>query len=228
MTTMYREDVTCALCGHEQEVSRIGSTSAFGSMDLDTRPPSLQRQTISSWVHECRSCGYVAAELDEANSSDARVVASAEYRAELLNSGRPRLANQFVCRSMLDVSADEFVSAGWRRLHAAWSCDDQSQLERAREQRLVAIDLFDRARAMGQQAMRSVAGGDELLIADLARRAGQFERALESCEAGLAVANVPDFIVRLLRYEQSLIAARDTSRHTIADEEEAAANRQVH
>jgi hypothetical protein len=55
MTTIYEEEVTCAVCGAKQTVQEMGSTSSFGPMDLDTRPPPLQRGTMEMWVHQWAS-----------------------------------------------------------------------------------------------------------------------------------------------------------------------------
>jgi hypothetical protein len=51
VTTIFEEEVTCAVCGSKQTVQEMGSTSSFGAMDLDTRPPPLQRGTMEMWVH---------------------------------------------------------------------------------------------------------------------------------------------------------------------------------
>jgi hypothetical protein len=51
VTTIFEEEVTCAVCGSEQTVQEMGSTSSFGPMDLDTRPPPMQRGTMEMWVH---------------------------------------------------------------------------------------------------------------------------------------------------------------------------------
>jgi hypothetical protein len=53
VTTIFEEEVTCAVCGAKQTVQEMGSTSSFGPMDLDTRPPPLQRGTMEMWVHRC-------------------------------------------------------------------------------------------------------------------------------------------------------------------------------
>jgi len=221
VTTIFEEEVSCALCGQRQTVSEIGSTNSFGAMDLDTRPPEMRRSTMSYWVHECAECGFVAPELEKSVTTDAKRVATAEYRRELERGDRAKLANRFVCRALLEEAAGEFASAGWRRLHAAWACDDEEQAEEARLQRLAALALFERGRAGGVPAMKSTAGGDEVLLADLARRAGQFEQALAYCAAGLALPEVPAFVTSLLMLEQELVRARDTGRHSV-DEAEAA------
>jgi hypothetical protein len=222
MTTIFAKRVTCAVCGATQTVQEMGSTSSFGAMDLDTRPPPLRRSTMSLWVHECGECGYVAPELGEAVEGAARVVASAEYRAELKCAGRAPLANRMVCRSLLEAAAGEFVTAGWRRLHAAWACDDAGAVEEARVQRLAALGLFEQAQAKGQRAMKSVEGGDEVLLADIARRAAEFENAMQYCDAGLAAAEVPEFVRAILEYERTLVLARDTACHNVGEVAETA------
>lgn len=220
MTTIFQEEVNCGLCGHGQVVDEIGSTNSFGAMDLDTRPPEMRRSTMAYWVHECEECGYVAPELEKTVATDAKRVATPDYRQALSRGDRAKLANRFVCRALLEEAAGDLVSAGWRRLHAAWACDDADQAEEARVQRLAALDLFAQARAAGQHAMKSVEGGDELLLADIARRAGEFGRALEFCAAGLALPEVPAFVTSLLMLQQALVRARDTACHTVAEADE--------
>jgi hypothetical protein len=180
------------------------------------------------WVHECTDCGFVAPELEKAVQGDARVVASADYRAEIAKAGRVRQASRFVCRSLLDESGGDLVTAGWRRLHAAWVCDDVANVDEAREQRLAALKHFERARAQGKLAMKSVVGGDSLLLADIARRSGEFSRALGFCEVGLAVAALPAFVAKLLAFQRELVLARDVGGHTVAEVEATAAQSTVH
>ena len=69
--------------------------------------------------------------------------------------------------------------------------------------------------------MKSVAGGDEVLLADIARRAGEFEQAAEYCAAGLALPEVPAFVTKLLVLEQEFVAARDIGCHRASDADEA-------
>jgi len=228
VTTIFEEEVTCAVCGSKQTVQEMGSTSSFGPMDLDTRPPPLQRGTMEMWVQECTDCGFVAPELGIASDVAGRIVASADYRAEIAKPGRVRQASRFVCRSLLDEAAGDLVTAGWRRLHAAWVCDDVANVEEAREQRRAALGLFERARAQGKLAMKSVAGGDQLLLADLARRSGEFEQALEFCEAGLKIGALPAFVAKLLAFQRELVLARDVGAHTVAEVEAAPRGSTVH
>ena len=219
MTTMHQEEVTCAVCGAAQTVMELGSTNAFGSMDLDTRPPEMRRSTIDLWVHECESCGFVSEQLSEASDAERVVVRSGRYRAELERKDRPRMASRFVCRALLREAEGDLVNAGWRRLHAAWVCDDEEQADEAREQRMSAVAVFERTRAAGGEVMAGTPGGDELLLAELLRRTGELERAMERCEAGLALDDVPEFIRSCLELERRLIEAGDTACHTVGEAE---------
>ena len=220
MTTIFSAEVTCAICGSEQAVTLIGSTNAAGPMDLDTRPPEMKRSTLHAWVHECEECGYVAADLGDAAEARQTAPLWHAYLSELNRADRPRVANRFVCRSLFDEAAGDHGAAGWRRLHAAWACDDAEQADEAREQRRAALVCFERARAAGQRILHSVIGGDEVVLADLARRAGEFAQAEAYVATGLAQAGVPAQINGLLQFQRKLAVARDTGRHTV-DEAEA-------
>lgn len=109
------------------------------------------------------------------------------------------------------------MTAGWRRLHAAWACDDAGQAGEARVKRIASLDLFDRARANGQRVMKDTAGGDEALLADLARRAGEFERAKSYLAAGRAHGDGAEFVIALLLLQEQLVLSRDIARHTVAE-----------
>ena len=129
----------------------------------------------------------------------------------------PQALRDEIASSLKAAAANEFVTAGWRRLHAAWACDDANAVEEARVQRLAALEFFEQARASGQRAMKSVEAGDEVLLADIARRCGEFERALELCNAGLALTNVPAFVRKILEFERALAVARDIRCHTVGE-----------
>jgi hypothetical protein len=216
MTTAFEKVVTCAICGEEQSVQVMGSTSAFGSMDLDTRPPQLRRSSMWLWLQECGSCGYVASDLGDEGEVKPMESLWHAYLAELNSPQRQRLANLFVCRSLLDEAAGDLAAAGWRRLQAAWVCDDRGPAEEASLQRRAAIALFERSRTAGQPATEQARGGDELLLADLARRCGNFDAARAYCELGLQLEPRP-FIRRLLEFEKGLCAAGDSACHNVGE-----------
>lgn len=101
MTTVFSSEVRCAVCGHESQVSQIGSTNSFGSSDLDTRPAEMQRSTISMWVFCCPCCGFCAGDLAEGTESLNAIVRSPDYQVRLKNELCPAKANEFRCQALI-------------------------------------------------------------------------------------------------------------------------------
>ena len=60
MTTLFADELKCAVCGITSTHSDIGSSSSFGAPDLDLRPAQLLRSTMPYWIQECPFCGYVS------------------------------------------------------------------------------------------------------------------------------------------------------------------------
>ena len=59
-------------------------------------------------------------------------------------------------------------------------------------------------------------GSDELLITDMLSRNSQFEKASQSAEKGLALAQ-KDIIKTILDFEITLAEKKDTAVHTVSD-----------
>lgn len=157
MTTFIEAIVTCACCGTATRRSLLGSTNAFGSPDLDTRPPPMQRDTLHTWVQHCGHCGYCAPDLAKAPAGAAGQIADPAYRAVLADARLPMLARRFLA---------------WA--HLAVQC------------RLAALDHQQQARTAGQP-MGSPGAVDLALQADLLRRCGRFADTLAATQAGLAL-----------------------------------------
>ena len=95
MTTIFSRVVDCAHCGASNTVLGLSSTNAFGSMDLDMRPPPMERDTLAQQIHECTACGYCAPRLDVPAAAHEALQGSA-YHAILVDETLPRLARRFV------------------------------------------------------------------------------------------------------------------------------------
>jgi hypothetical protein len=129
----------------------------------------------------------------------------------------PELADSFLCSSMIMESQEVFGLAAWESLQAAWSCDDAENNDKAVECRLRAADLFPKAIENNETIMEDAGGGTyEALLTDILRRAGEFDRAGEICQAGID-AGAEDFILDILNYELALIGDEDTSCHSVGD-----------
>lgn len=228
MTTTKAESKTCSACGEQSEQRILTSTSAFGSMDLDTRPPRVERFTIDTWIQRCPSCGYCASEIDELEQGAPQVVSSNAYRNQLNSSDFPDLANSFLCLSMMHEEASDYASGGWDSIRAAWACDDAADEIRADSTyRRANIDLAAekcRKRALillrkaqgARQSFAEQAGGEEALIADLQRRVGEFDQALKVCHDGLKK-SPDDIIGRVLKFQIRLINSGDFACHVVPE-----------
>ncbi len=205
----------CAICGEINNYIELRSTNAFGSPDLDTRPPEMRRSTIYLWAQTCQNCGYVSHDISKKIPKSEEVIHSNIYKEQLDSSNFPKLANSFLCYSMILENIEEYTEAGWACLHAAWVCDDSGYSEAAKVSRKKAFILFMRAKEKGEKIAEQL-GADEAIIVDLLRRAGEFEKALKFAEEGLK--NKPEKIIETtLNFQIKLINKRDTSCYTIDD-----------
>ena len=212
MTTMFRRDVTCANCGKSSEHQLIGSTNAFGSSDLDLRPPEMQRSTMWAWVQECPHCHYVAGDLGR-SEGDRSLVSGAEYLGVLNDMRFPKLARQFLAQAFLAAGTDP-ESAGHARLHAAWSCDDAGKVDLAVECRRLAADDLARSKPFADSQNGLTRGA---LLVDVLRRSEQFEVAAAECDYLLEYAAATEILRQVLELQARLIAARDAGRHTVSE-----------
>lgn len=215
MTTIYEEKKKCAVCGKTSEHTGIGSTNAFGSPDLDTRPPKMKRSTIDMWIQTCPSCGYCAPNISERIEKASEVVRSDSYQQQLNNPEFPKLANAFLCFSLIQESAGDYAGAGWASIHASWACDDAGSYVAAQKCRKKAVTLLQKAKEKGQRFAEQ-AGAEEAMMVDLLRRSGQFELGFRTCDDGLKK-NPERIISDILQFQKMLISKSDVACHTIAE-----------
>lgn len=215
MTTLSVETKTCAVCGEISEHNIIMSTNAFGSADLDTRPPEMHRSTIDTWVQVCPSCGYCAPDISEHWPEAERIVESTVYQEQLDNLELPKLANYFLCWSLILENTEEYAKSGWSSVHAAWACDDGNFVEGAIFCRKRAVYLLQKA-IERHQSFTDQLGAEEAILTDLLRRAGEFEDALRICKKGLNK-NPEEVILNILRFQESIINKKDFACYTIKE-----------
>lgn len=102
MTTIYADFLTCAVCHEVSEFQIMGSTSTFGSYDLDLRAPRLARYTMGSWLQDCPECGYVNGSVENLVPGAAEVVRSAEFAALRHDAVTPKLVSAFKRHALID------------------------------------------------------------------------------------------------------------------------------
>lgn len=213
MTIISPIEVECAVCGETSEHREIMSTSASGSPDLDTRPPQMERSTIYYWIQHCPTCHYCSTNISECDSRTRELVKSAEYQSVAQSSGIPINAAAFMAVSYINEQMGKLTEAAWRAIHAAWICDDRSFAESAKSCRIQAIELIERA-SKNDRVLSCDTGTNDITMIDLLRRTGQFEKALESVEKA-KTENSEDIILRILRFQETLIEQRDMQAHTV-------------
>ncbi len=174
MTTFGFRSKTCAVCGTTTSFSVINSTNAFGSPDLDLRPPEMKRSTMSMWVHQCPECGYAAADIEEKPSFDRSFLETEAYRTydglKLENWTAQRFYHNYQCAAK---EGDE-VTASMALLRAAWCCDDDGEAELARKLRKMSVEIIDSYFPKLDEGERK--DTLRLIRADMLRRSRQFER----------------------------------------------------
>ncbi|MCK9297776.1 MAG: DUF2225 domain-containing protein [Methanoculleus sp.] len=215
MTHLRHHNTTCAVCGESCRFTIPEAAGSVGSRDLDTRPAEPLRSTIYAWVKRCPSCGYCAPDPGKAPEGVADVVKLPRYRWQLDSRKFPKIANTFLCWSIIQEDLGTPAQAAWASLHAAWICDDEGEDVAARVCRTRAADLLRRAWEKGER-LASQPGTDEALLADLLRRAGRLREARAVVKKALEQ-NPQPVIADILRLQARLIAASDRGVHTVAE-----------
>jgi hypothetical protein len=213
MTTIRYEDKSCALCGTQATYKSVGSSSSFGSSDLDTRPPELVRSTMEMWVTRCPSCGYCAPDVSVPNEGS-EIVQEAGYRRHLDDPSFPQLASRFRCWSAIAERGGRLSVAARSALWAAWACDDAGDASGAKECRDRAVSLLRRA-MLARPSPEDQA--DRCVIVDMLRRAERFDEALEEANEASALLFPGSEEARILMFQRMLVASRDVEAHSLAE-----------
>lgn len=201
----------CSVCGTVSTQSKLASTSAFGSPDLDLRPPEMKRSTMWAWLEECPECGYVASSLSKECPVPRTFLQSEAYQHCEGRVFRSRLAPRFYRGYMIQRHAGELHNAMHNALHTAWLCDDAEETANAIHCRNLAAECIP--------PLRQAFPDDETLMVqqlDILRRAGRFEDAL-TAYAQLDMKNRTELIGKLAAFEAKKAQLHDASRYTVRD-----------
>jgi hypothetical protein len=215
MTILFNSEKKCSICGEVSSHYEVGSTNRFGSPDLDTRPPEMERSNIGALILTCPKCGYCAPDLSITTNNSLKVIKGEVYNRQYFSDEYPKLANNFLCYSIIQESAGKYVKAMWASIHAAWICDDEGNNIGAIKCRERAVELYQKAKKYGNR-INIKTGFQETLLADLLRRSGQFEKALHICELGLTRKS-ESIISKILQFQKILIVRSDVACYTVAD-----------
>jgi hypothetical protein len=170
---------------------------------------------MQHWVARCESCGFCASSVATVVPEATLTIAKPEYLAQLSSPDYPELANSFLCEAQLLDAAGLALGAANSALSAAWVCDDLGLREEAAVCRKTALAYGTAALAEREEPEESD-GIIELVLADVARRAGEFATAVEWCDAAKA-AGVADVAADVEAYERHLCVIGDTAAHAVSD-----------
>ena len=208
MTTIFSDFLTCAVCHEVSEFRVMGSTSTFGSYDLDLRAPPLKRHTMGVWLQDCPECGYINYSIKELVPGAPAVVRSPEFQELRQDRVTPELVSSFK-RHALIVSADP-VAAGWALLHSAWVYDDLEDPRRAAVARGECADLWSGVDwSADEQGLRQ-----QTVLLDVLRRAEHFDEADALVERLVGHPALTQDIARVLRFQKLLISRYDADLYT--------------
>ena len=211
MSTFGFRTLRCAVCGEETTLGVCKSTNAFGSPDLDLRPPPMQRDTMGFWVQKCPHCGYAARNISKYEETDRAYLASEEYRGceglPIRSAGCARFYQYHLLGKKRLNRREELDGL----LCAIWTCDDEGEEALAATLRLKAAAVLEAGiDGNGQDAK---AREQELLQrADLLRRAGAFQKLLDEYRD---LSLEEELLARLLKFELGCAEAGDTRRYTV-------------
>lgn len=207
MTGIQPSQVRCACCGESSSQELRPDSNEFGARDLDHRPPQTMRATMETWLQECPHCGYVAADIGQADENDRRHVKAERYQVLRHGPHVSRLSGRFLLRAVLDSRGGQRERAFANTMCAAWDADDRG--------------LRDAARSLRKRAASYLKGHDEesielkLRLLDVHRRASDWKSA-DLMSRHLAEQTLDAQASAILAFQVRRIHAKDDAVYTVA------------
>lgn len=168
-------DMKCSVCGNISSQPVLLSTNAWGAPDLDLRPPSMQRDTMNTWVLECPHCGYVAENLSNELEIPKEFLKTDNYMTCDGIDFKRNLSAIFYKNYLISSEKNDIYACFSNLLHCAWACDDAEDIENAKKARKLAITYIEKLIQENLEEKNNLL----LIKADLLRRAGQYDQVVE-------------------------------------------------
>ena len=211
MTTIIKITKKCALCGNTAEYPGIASTNAFGSMDLDTRPPEMERSTMRYWIDVCPHCGYVTENInDDLDEETAEKIRQYIKTDAYLNCDdidfKSRLSKDFYRQYLIQTQLGNKEDAFYAIFHAAWACDDAGDGN---------ADLCRKTAVKYLKEKEELTETEQVVMIDMMRRAKDYEGLNEIKTAYEPTGD--SLIDDIIAFEFRKAAEKDTSCYTVRD-----------
>lgn len=199
----------CAVCGKESEYMVLRSTNTFGGyQDLDTRPPEMQRSTMSSWIQECPECGYVSDEVSDETGITIEYLKSDEYLSCKNITFKSELAQRFYRYYMINMLDENVKDAFFAALHAAWASDDKEDRENSIRCRNHCLELADK---MEEHLDKNTV---TVMKSDLLRRNGQYDKVIALYE-NLSLGE--ELLDAIIKFQVERSKEKDDKCYTLGD-----------
>jgi len=200
----------CSVCGTASEHTIITETDPpQGVPDIDLRPDEPHRSYMKYWVMKCPECGYCHATLDMPFDGEREYLSSEEYTGFGGITGVSEKAGEMIQKALVCVKNHNFKEAVQSYLYAAWILDDEKLGEQAKACRKAAVAVMD-----GHPAAFKNDANFRLLMADLLRRSGDFDRVVREFEG---TAFTSQLMTAIAFFEVNLASRGDADAHR-ADE----------
>jgi len=168
-----RRKMICAVCGRESEHRHFRSiTMVLGEEDMDDRRGGWAERYMYCFTPRCPHCGYSAPDLSKASYRARIVVKTRAYADILSNKALPEAAITQLCTAAIAKIEGDTKGVARAYVWAAWAMDDEKIPDKATEFRMQAFEAFSSLGPADQQPV---------VMADLLRRAGQFDQARQFC-----------------------------------------------
>lgn len=203
-------DFVCSVCGETSKHTIIDQTDPpQGVPDIDLRPDQPHRGYVKYWAMECPCCGYCNATLDMPADFDREYLESDEYKSCGNIPTSDPTAQKMIRKALCCVKSHNYKEAVQSYLYSAWLFDDAGNNELAVMCRKAAVKIID-----GHPAAFRGDDNFRVLMADLLRRAGEFDRVVREYE-GKAYRS--QLMTAIVFFEVQLASAKDDKAHR-ADE----------
>lgn len=202
MATRAKIKTKCAVCGRESEQSVLMSTNAIGSMDLDTRPPEMQRSVLIYEIQECPHCHYCNRTISDIIPSFKNEALSSPSFKKFLEDDTVRdIPKRFILAGFLNAVSGNDMTAGILYLNAAWMFDDYSEIVNAEKSRKKAAFYIKKV-VENDSKPETV-----IMLSDILRRAGEFDEAGKVLNTLTEVKE--DILKKIISFENILIKEQD-------------------
>jgi len=209
-------DKSCFVCGEKSKYPEVGVMHLGHPDYLDGRPADSHSSVIYMFIQQCPRCGYCSTDISSGNDRIKEIATSELYQKQAEDPRFPATANRYLCWAMTQEDMERFNEAGLAALYASWVCDDDGEsASQAALCRSAALSYFEQALEKGQPFSDSRT--DELLLlVDLYRRNGDFDRAFSLCTEidRMSLSRTHELTSRL---QQALCEEQDRERHRIVE-----------